>query len=47
MIWQEKKPMGSLVFGKRGKRIKIGLELLFSFLNFLGFDLMGAWKDYK
>lgn len=29
------------------KRIKLGLGLLFSSLNVLGFDLMDVWKDYK
>lgn len=39
--------MEFLAFGKGKKRIKLGLGLLFSSLNVLGFDLMDVWKDYK
>lgn len=40
--------MEFLAFGKGKKdRIKLGLELLSSSLNFLCFDLIDFWKDYK
>lgn len=37
----------SLGEGEERQRIKLGLELLSSSLNFLCFDLMDFWKDYK